>query len=81
MPKIDEVLEGYNKNCEPEKCLKCPIRKECKQFRMEDLRKEADGFFHSGCCKAHFDGVVLGGKKFIVCEKCGRFCGIVPDIK
>jgi hypothetical protein len=30
-------------------------------------------FFHSKCCNAHFEGVILHGRFVIVCEKCGKF--------
>jgi len=35
---------------------------------------EPAAFFHSKCCMAHFEGVVLPtGELAIVCEKCGAF--------
>jgi hypothetical protein len=33
-------------------------------------------FLHSGCCCAHFEGVILKtGDNIIVCEKCGKYVG------
>lgn len=37
-------------------------------------------FFHSGCCHAHFEGVVKkDGIWIIVCEKCGKYVGKVTS--
>lgn len=36
--------------------------------------EEEARFFHSRCCGAHFEGVILpDGKWAIVCEKCNKF--------
>ena len=44
--------------------------------------KKPVAFFHSKCCMAHFEGVVLKDNELtIACEKCGKFAGyIVPKI-
>jgi hypothetical protein len=30
-------------------------------------------FFHSRCCNAHFEGIIVDGRFGIVCEKCNKF--------
>jgi len=47
---------------------------ECKECNEEA------GFFHSGCCNAHFEGIITKeGKKQIACEKCGKIMGELKE--
>jgi hypothetical protein len=42
--------------------------------------KEAT-FFHSKCCNAHFEGVILpDGRYAIVCQECGKFVAYVSQV-
>lgn len=42
---------------------------------MECKCGKEPSFFHSGCCGVHFEGVIVEGKMFIACEKCGKISG------
>jgi hypothetical protein len=36
---------------------------------------EEPSFFHSKCCNAHFEGIVLNGRYLIACEICKKISG------
>lgn len=40
--------------------------------------KEATNF-HSKCCNAHFEGVIIEGRLAVECEKCGKFSGYLAE--
>lgn len=45
---------------------------------MEEKNKECGEeavYFHSKCCNAHFEGVIIGQRYFAACEKCGKIVG------
>lgn len=38
-------------------------------------------FFHSKCCSAHFEGVIISGKMYFACEKCRKVLGEFKEPK
>ena len=41
-----------------------------------DICGDEPKYFHSKCCKAHFEGIISRkGELQIVCEKCGKHVG------
>ncbi len=45
------------------------------EVKCKDCKHGPAAFFHSRCCDAHFEGIILEETQeiAIACEKCGKF--------
>jgi len=71
-------MEGIPITSEKRFCEECYdniTKKDCKECECGGKAVA----FHSGCCDAHFDGVVKDDKLFIACEKCGKIQGELKE--